>query len=48
MGVACAWVGERRCAALPGEWRGEYSNSIIAPSSVGGVDDGMAVQAVLW
>lgn len=33
MGVPCACVGESRCAALPGEWRGEYSNSIIAPSS---------------
>ena len=30
--VVWTCVGESRCAALPGEWRGEYSNSITARS----------------
>ena len=42
MVVPWAWVGERRCTAPADECRGEYSNSIIAPSSDSRSADGIA------
>jgi hypothetical protein len=40
-------VGDSRCAALPGEWRGDISNSIIASSSAGYASVSRGARAVV-